>query len=168
MFINLGQWGVKYIWWFGSRLMDQVENSGNEIVHINEWAVGPSDVWLLTRSTVPLYSPQFFVSISFENNSRGNGLMWSKAEKPRNSTVSAALHHFCVLLKQLKYRQEFSGRKSVKIQPSDILLILLHETHRILRKPKINKEKLDLRNKQRLEMFVFFPLQCVRVSLLSR
>jgi len=30
--------------------MDQVENSGNEIVHINEWAVGHSAVWLLTRS----------------------------------------------------------------------------------------------------------------------
>jgi len=82
--------------------MDQVENSGNEIVHINEWAVGHSAVWLLTRSTVPLSSPRFIVSISFENNSRGNGLMWSTAEKPRNSVMSAALCNFYMLLKQFK------------------------------------------------------------------
>jgi hypothetical protein len=44
---------------------------------------------------------------------------------------------------EVEYRQEFPGRKSVKIQPSDIMLILLHGTHRILRKPKINKEKRD-------------------------
>jgi len=82
--------------------MDQVENSGNEIVHINEWAVGHSVVWLLTRSTVPLYLPQFIVSISFENNSRGNWLMWPTAEKPRNFIMSAALYNFCRLLKHLK------------------------------------------------------------------
>jgi hypothetical protein len=30
MFINLGEWSVKYLWRFGSRLMDEAENFNNE------------------------------------------------------------------------------------------------------------------------------------------
>lgn len=49
--------------------------------------------------------------------------------------------HFLYAFKtiEVEYRQEFSGRKSVKIQPRD-MLILLHGKHR---KTKTNKERRD-------------------------